>query len=74
MTENQPEPLVAEAAHASSEETVKALEEAADLNRDPSVAEALDEATLAAGVTVGRLAWLRARLRRLWPRTIKQGE
>jgi hypothetical protein len=74
MTDIRPEPLVAEAAHASSEETAKALEEAANLNRDPAVAEVLDEATFAADVTVGRLAWLRARLRRLWPRAIRQGE
>jgi hypothetical protein len=74
MTDDRPEPLVAEAAHASSVEAVKALEEAADLNCDPAVAEVLDEATFAADVTVGRLAWLRSRLRRLWPRTIRQAE
>ena len=55
-------------------ETLKAIDEAADLNNDPAVAEVLDEATLAADVTVGRLAWLRARLRRLWPGPIRQGE
>ena len=74
MTDERPEPLVADAAHASSVETLKAIDEAADLNNDPAVAEVLDEATLAADVTVGRLAWLRARLRRLWPGPIRQGE
>ena len=58
------EPVVAEAAYRSAAATVDAVEKAADENDDPAVAEALEEATTKAESTVGRLAWLRHRLRR----------
>lgn len=60
-----PEVTVAEAAHGSSVETSEAIDEAARLNDDPAVAEALDEASLRAETTVGRLEWLKGRLHRL---------
>jgi hypothetical protein len=58
-------PLVAGAAEASSSETAAAIERAAEKNEDPEVAEALDEAALAAQQTVGRVGWVRRTLDRL---------
>ena len=57
------EPVVAEAAYQSAAATVEAVEKAAEENDDPVVAEALDAAATEAGSTVGRLGWLRHRLR-----------
>ena len=68
MQDPQPEIMVADAAHASSEATVDAIEEAARLNDDPAVADALDEAVLKATTTSSRLDWLRDRVRRLFSR------
>ena len=61
---SDPEPEVIEAAHGSSVETTEAIEEAARVNSDPVVTEALDEASLRANTTVSRLDWLRSRWRR----------
>ena len=68
MASNEPVIQVAEAAHSSSAGAVEAIEEAARLNDDPQVAEALDEAALKANTTAGRLEWLRSRLRSLFSR------
>jgi hypothetical protein len=68
MASIDPEIEVADAAHGSSIEAVEAIEEAARVNEDPVVAEALDEASLRASTTVGRLDWLRSRLRRHFTR------
>ena len=63
MASIEPVIQVAEAAHSSSTGAVEAIEEASSLNDDPQVADALDEAALRANITVGRLDWLRSRLR-----------
>ena len=72
MSENveQPEPevVVAEAARASSEATVEAIEEAAKVNEDPVVADALEDAALKATTTHSRLQWLRDRVLRVFKR------
>ena len=68
MASPEPEITVADAAHGSMGATVEAIDEAARLNSDPAVAEALDEASIRAETTVGRLEWLRARLRRIFSR------
>lgn len=64
---SQPEHTVADAASAAADETVEAIEAAAQENRDPVVARALDDAALKADKTVTRVGWLRALVRRLWP-------
>jgi hypothetical protein len=58
------EPVVAEAAYRSAAATVDAVEKAAVENDDPAVAEVLEVAAAEAGSTVGRLGWLRHRLRK----------
>lgn len=68
MSGTDPEITVAEAAHASSDEAAEAIEEAAELNEDPAVADALEEADVHARTTVSRLDWLRNRLRRFFSR------
>ncbi|HEX3300099.1 MAG TPA: hypothetical protein VHW68_08305 [Actinomycetota bacterium] len=67
VAEETPEHTVAEAASAAAEETVEAIEVAAQENRDPVVAKALDDAALKADKTVSRVGWLRALIRRLVP-------
>jgi hypothetical protein len=66
-TEEQPEHTVAEAATAAAEETVEAIDAAAQENRDPVVAKALDDAAMKADKTVSRVGWLRALVHRLIP-------
>lgn len=66
--EPSPLPFVAGAAEASSEETAAAIDRAAEKNKDSEVAEVLDEASLAAEQTVGRVGWLRSVLERLFGR------
>jgi len=61
-------PLVAGAAEASSVETAAAIDRAAEKNDDPEVAEVLDEASIAAEQTVGRVGWLRSVVHRLFAR------
>jgi len=61
-------PLIAGAAEASSEQTAAAIDEAARKNDDPEVAEALDDAAIAAQTTVGRTGWLHSKLARLFGR------
>ncbi len=68
MAATEPVVEVTEAAHSSSADAVDAIEKASSLNNDPQVAEALDEAALKANTTVGRLGWLRSRLRALFSR------
>jgi len=65
--EENPEHTVADAAGAAAEETVDAIDAAAEKNRDPVVAKALDDAALKADKTVSRVGWLRALVRRLVP-------
>ncbi len=65
--EERPEHTVAEAASAAAEETVEAIDVAAQENRDPVVAKALDDAALKADKTVSRVGWLRSLMRRLVP-------
>jgi len=54
----------ADAAHAASMETAEAIEEAANVNDDPDVAEVLDDAAVKAEVASGRVGWLRGFLHR----------
>jgi len=74
LSDAHPEQTVGEAASAAAEETAEAIRVAADENRDPVVARALDDAALKADKTVSRVGWLRALLRRLVPRTDAAGE
>ena len=67
VTQEPAERAVADAAAAAADETVEAIETAAQENRDPVVGKALDEAALKADKTVSRVGWLRALLRRLLP-------
>jgi hypothetical protein len=54
----------ADAAHAATVETVEAIEEAAKVNDDPAVAEALDDAAVKADAASTRTGWLRRLLHR----------
>ena len=67
ITGANPEHTVAEAAGAAAEETVEAIDAAAQENRDPVVAKALDDAAMKADKTVSRVGWLRALVHRLVP-------
>ena len=58
--------LVADAAVASSSETTEAIDRAAAKNDDPEVAEALDEASVAAELTASRVGWLRGLVHRFF--------
>jgi hypothetical protein len=60
--------LIAGSAEASSFQAVEAIEQAAERNEDPEVAEMLDDAALAAQQTVSRVGWLRGTLNRLFGR------
>jgi hypothetical protein len=67
ITGDSPEHAVAEAASSAAEETVEAIDAAAQENRDPVVARALDDAAMKADKTVSRVGWLRALVHRLVP-------
>jgi hypothetical protein len=54
----------ADAAHAATIETIEAIEEAAKVNDDPVVAEALDDAAVKADQASSRTGWLRRLLHR----------
>ena len=54
----------ADAAHAATVETAEAIEEAAKVNDDPVVAEALDDAAVKADQASTRTGWLRRLLHR----------
>ena len=54
----------ADAAHAATVETAEAIEEAAKVNDDPVVAEALDDAAVKADQASTRAGWLRRLLHR----------
>jgi hypothetical protein len=54
----------ADAAHAASIETAEAIEQAAKVNDDPQVAEALDDAAVKADQASSRVGWLRRLLHR----------
>jgi hypothetical protein len=56
---------VAAAAEAAAEETVAAIDAAAQANDDPKVARALDDAALKAEKTSSRVGWLRRFIHRL---------
>jgi hypothetical protein len=57
--------VIAEAAQAAAEETVEAIDAAAEINQDPAVEDALEEAALKADKTSGRVGWLRSFVGRL---------
>lgn len=56
--------LGAEAAHAAAEETVAAIERAADASTDPEVTAHLEDAAWKADTAMARIGWLRSLLRR----------
>jgi hypothetical protein len=62
--EARPEILGADSAHDASIETAEAIEEAASVNDDPDVAEALEDAALKADQAKSRMGWLRGLLHR----------
>ena len=62
--EARPEILGADSAHDASIETAEAIEEAASVNDDPDVAEALEDAALKADKAKSRMGWLRGLLHR----------
>ena len=51
--------VVAQAAQAAADETVKAIETAARINQDPEVGQILEDAALKADKTTSRVSWLR---------------
>jgi hypothetical protein len=53
------EQVVAQAAEAAAEATANAIDDAAELNDDPAVAEALDRASAEAQRATHRVSWLR---------------
>lgn len=61
-------PLIAGSAEASSVQAAAAIDQAAEKNEDPEVAEMLDDAALAAQQTVSRVGWLRRTVDRLFGR------
>lgn len=67
-TEESPAQLIAGAAAASSTETAKAIDRAADKNEDPEVGAILEDAALSADKTVSRVGWLRRTVDRLLSR------
>ena len=69
MPEETPHiPLVAGSAEASSVQAADAIDQAAEKNEDPEVAEILDDAALAAQQTVSRVGWLKRTVDRLFGR------
>ena len=56
--------LAADAAYASAERTIGAIEDAARKNDDPEVAAILEEAAVNADTTANRVGWLRQVFRR----------
>jgi hypothetical protein len=74
VTDGTPERSIAEAASAAAEETADAIEVAAQENRDPVVARALDDAALKADKTVSRVGWLRALIHRLIPAAFRDDD
>ena len=69
-TENHEiELLGAAAAHAAAEAAVAAIDEAAEINEDPAVAEALTDAAASADQASARVGWLRRLLHRRFSRS-----
>lgn len=62
--EDDLELLGADAAHAAAEATAAAIDEAAEINDDPAVAEVLTNAAVKADQTSSRVGWLRRLLHR----------
>jgi hypothetical protein len=60
-------PLVGKAAARAAEETVEAIQSAADQNDDPEVAAQLEDAAISAETTVSRVGWISRFLDRLFP-------
>jgi hypothetical protein len=67
------EVLVADAASSSASTAAEAVQRAAEMNDDPDVADALEEAAVETQTTVGRLEWLKRRLRGRWRHTEDPG-
>ena len=57
--------VIAQAAQAAAEETVEAIDAAAEINDDPAVERALEDAALKADKTTSRVGWLRSFVGRL---------
>jgi hypothetical protein len=60
--------LAADAASASAERTIQAIDDAAAKNDDPEVASILDAAAVSADTTATRVGWVRQLLRRAFGR------
>ena len=68
--QGQQGPIVAQAAQAAADETVEAIDAAAEINEDPQVERALEDAALKADKTTSRVGWLRGFIDRIMgPRT-----
>jgi hypothetical protein len=52
--------VIAQAAQAAADETLEAIDAAAEVNQDPVVSRALEDAALKADKTSGRVSWLRS--------------
>ena len=62
--------VIAHAAQAAADETVDAIDAAAEINQDPEVGRALEDAALKADKTTSRVGWLRGFIERfLEPRS-----
>jgi len=57
--------VVAQAAQAAADETVEAIDAAAEINEDPEVGRALEDAALKADKTTSRVGWLRSFIDRI---------
>jgi hypothetical protein len=66
-------PLVADGAAAASAQTADALKRAEEKNEDPAVAEALEDASIAADTTLTRVGWVRTFLHRLFGSSTSAG-
>ncbi|HVF07997.1 MAG TPA: hypothetical protein VNC60_05415 [Actinomycetota bacterium] len=65
MSADDPAELLgADAAHSAVEQTREAIDEAAKVNDDPVVAEALEDASLKADQASSRVGWLRRLIHR----------
>jgi hypothetical protein len=67
------EVLVADAASSSASTAAEAVQRAVEMNDDPDVADVLEEAAVETQTTVGRLEWLKRRLRGRWRHTADPG-
>ena len=68
MPNEQDATLAADASLSAATDAAAAIEQAAEKNDDPGVADELESAAIAADLTVGRVGWLRSMVHRLFGR------